>query len=67
MEAVGAVAIRNGCPEQLDFETQVWLLLGSDLDGPVCGAIQDGNDLSIVIIDGAPDWHYLIVVTSIPG
>ena len=41
---------------------EVWLLLGTDLDGPTCGAIQDGNDLVIAIVDGVPDWHYLIVV-----
>lgn len=41
-----------------------WLKIGMDLDGPTCGAGNDGGDLFVVLLDGVPGWVFM--ATAIP-
>ena len=67
-DGAGGVVISNASLEDLvvncwtSEDGEVWLLVALDTNsGASCGAIQEGNDVTVAIVNGIPGWFWLIV------
>lgn len=70
-DGAGGVTITNTTLEEVvvncwfSEDGEVWLLAAFDtnpnFDSVTCGALQQGSDIGIAIVNGVPGWFWLIV------
>ena len=70
-DGAGGVVIRNASLEDVvvncwtSEDGEVWLLVAYDtnpnFDSVICGAVEQGNDVTVAIVNGIPGWFWLIV------
>lgn len=43
-----------------------WSKIGTDIDGPQCGARNSGNDMLVRIAGAPPGWHFMVTAVTGP-